>query len=192
MAGDHRNVADLVRVAARTSVDKPALVGSAGAVTWAELDRLVDAVATGLRDRGLEAGARIGILLPNSVEFALTYFAVLRAGLVALPLNTAYTAAELAYQIDDAAASLVVTRAADVDSVQSAPVLVVGSADWDDALAGPAAAGSRGDAEDLAVLLYTSGTSGRPKGAMLSHRALLANLDQLAQIEPAVVAPDDV
>jgi long-chain acyl-CoA synthetase len=49
---------------------------------------------------------------------------------------------------------------------------------------------SRGDA-DLAVLLYTSGTSGRPKGAMLSHRTLLANLDQCARLEPAPVTPDD-
>src|SRR5205823_1298351 len=49
----------------------------------------------------------------------------------------------------------------------------------------------QGGDEDLAVLLYTSGTSGRPKGAMLSHRALLANLEQLARIEPKVIAPDD-
>src|SRR5207237_1938989 len=48
------------------------------------------------------------------------------------------------------------------------------------------------EAEDLAVLLYTSGTSGRPKGAMLSHRALLANLEQLSQIDPPVVRHDDV
>jgi long-chain acyl-CoA synthetase len=49
-----------------------------------------------------------------------------------------------------------------------------------------------GAGEDLAVLLYTSGTSGRPKGAMLPHRALLANLEQTARIEPPVMAPDDV
>ncbi|MBV9099057.1 MAG: AMP-binding protein, partial [Frankiaceae bacterium] len=71
-------------------------------------------------------------------------------------------------------------------------VVAVGTEEWAGLLAsGSGLSGARGGAEDTAVLLYTSGTSGRPKGAMLSHRALLANLAQLAQIEPAVVAPDD-
>src|SRR4051794_11048732 len=196
MAGDVRNLADLVRTAAAASPDKPALVGADRSVSWAELDRDVDALAGslcnhGLGNRGLSQGDRVGILLPNSVEFATTYFAVLRAGLVALPLNTAYTAPELQHQLTDSGAGLVGTHEAHRDPVE-ATTGVVGSDDWGSAGAhepfGDASTGS----EDLAVLLYTSGTTGSPKGAMLSHRALLANLEQLSRIEPRVVAADDV
>src|SRR3954447_4358140 len=101
MAGNTRNVADLVRSAAQASPDKPALLEADRSVTWAELDRDVDALAGSLRSRGLADGDRVGVLLPNSVAFATTYFAVLRAGLVALPLNTAYTDDELAHQLTD-------------------------------------------------------------------------------------------
>jgi long-chain acyl-CoA synthetase len=192
MTGELRNLADVVHRAAGVSPDKPALVSAGGSVSWAELDDRVDRVAAGLLSRGHVAGERIGVLLTNSIEFAVAYFGVLRAGLVALPLNTAYTEAELAYQLADAGASLVVAAPDLVERVDGAPVLVTGSAEWDALLSGPAGPvqPSRGG-EDLAVLLYTAGTTGRPKGAMLSHRALLANLDQLAAIRPAVVAPDD-
>ena len=191
MAGDPLNLADLVRSAAEAASGKPALVGANGSVTWGELDTQVDALAGALRGRGLAAGDRVGILLPNSVEFATTYFAVLRAGLVALPLNTAYTESELEHQLTDSGAVLVVTDDARRGLVEC-PTLVAGSQEWHDALTHEPYDGPLVGAEDLAVLLYTSGTTGRPKGAMLSHRALLANLEQLSRIEPAVVAPDDV
>jgi len=190
-----RNVSELVGRAAALHPDKPALVAGARTVTWAELEGLVAAAAAGLVARGLAAGERVGLLLPNGIEFAVAYFGVLRAGLVALPLNTAYTPTEIGYQLADSGAALVIAAEslAGLAAESSVDVVSLGSDAWT-ALLSPAEgglAGSRGGAEDLAVLLYTSGTSGRPKGAMLSHRALLANLAQLAQIEPAVVAPDD-
>ena len=189
-----RNLSELVSRAAADHPDKPALVAGTRVVTWAELEASVAAVAAGLVGRGLDSGERIGLLLPNSVEFAIAYFGVLRAGLVALPLNTAYTATEIGYQLTDSGASLVLATSslAPLAAESSVEVVAVGSEAWSSLLA--SADGSsepRGGAEDLAVLLYTSGTSGRPKGAMLTHRALLANLAQLSQIEPRVVAPDD-
>ena len=188
---DVRNLADLVRTAAQATPDKAALVGADRSLSWSELDREVDALAGALRSRGLVEGDRVGILLPNGVDFASIYFAVLRAGLVALPLNTAYTEPELRHQLDDSSAALVVTDE-ERSSLVAAPTLVVSSADWAAALTHEPVAASSAGTEDLAVLLYTSGTTGRPKGAMLSHRALLANLEQLSRIEPAVVAGDDV
>src|SRR4051812_22620554 len=139
MAGDVRNLADLVRSAAAASPDKPALVGADRSVSWAELDRDVDALAGslcnhGLGKRGLSQGDRVGILLPNSVEFATTYFAVLRAGLVALPLNTAYTAPELQHQLTDAGASLVVTDEKHRELLVGTTTLVVGGEEWRAAL----------------------------------------------------------
>jgi long-chain acyl-CoA synthetase len=135
----------------------------------------------------------VGLLLPNGLPFAISYFAVLRAGLVALPLNTGFTADELAFQLADAQVQLVVVDEALERGLGEAQRLVVGTDEWHEALTSTATAvelSSGGD--DLAVLLYTSGTSGRPKGAMLSHRALLANLEQLSRIAPPVVATEDV
>jgi long-chain acyl-CoA synthetase len=190
-----RNLSELVTRAAADRPDKPAFVAGSRTVTWGELERAVAAVAGGLQGRGLDAGSRVGILLPNGIEFAIAYFAVLRAGLVALPLNTAYTAAELGYQVTDAAAGLVITSSRHADLITEGAgevdVVSLGTDAWDALTAGDPVTTVTAGAEDLAVLLYTSGTSGRPKGAMLSHRALLANLEQLSQIEPAVVAPDD-
>jgi long-chain acyl-CoA synthetase len=192
-SGEPRNLADLVARAAAAGGDKTALVDGSRAVTWRELEHAVDRFAATAAAGPLAPGDRVGLLLANSIEFAIAYFGVLRAGLVALPLNTAYTADELAYQIGDAGARLVVTDAAHASLAGDIETVVVGSAEWDTMLSGshPSSVVTRG-AEDLAVLLYTSGTSGRPKGAMLTHRALLANLAQLAQITPHVIAPDDV
>jgi long-chain acyl-CoA synthetase len=186
-----RNLSELVSRAAASHPDKPALVAGARTVTWGEFEGLVSALAAGLVARGLSSGDRVGLLLPNSVDFAVAYFGVLRAGLVALPLNTAYTATEIGYQLADSGAALVLASGslAGLAAESAVEVAAVGTDAWpsaDEFLVQP-----RGGAEDTAVLLYTSGTSGRPKGAMLTHRALLANLSQLSAIEPAVVAPDD-
>jgi long-chain acyl-CoA synthetase len=193
MSPDPRNLADLVGRAAAHSGEKTALVDGTRSLTWSELEHAVDRFAAAVSARSLVAGDRVGLLLANSIEFVVAYFGVLRAGLVALPLNTAYTADELGYQLSDAGARLVVSDAAHAALAGEVDTVVAGSDEWYAMLAGeqqlPAV--DRG-AEDLAVLLYTSGTSGRPKGAMLTHRALLANLAQLAQITPRVVAPDDV
>jgi long-chain acyl-CoA synthetase len=191
MSADARNVAELVRRAAARRPDRTALVDADVTLTWQQFDEAVDAAAALLQQRGLARGERVGILLPNGVDFAVAYFAALRADLVALPLNTAYTRDELAYQVADAAASLVITDASLADRVDVAAI-DVGSQEWTRRPAAPGPVRPSGGGEDLAVLLYTSGTTGRPKGAMLSHRALLANLEQLGRIEPTVVAADDV
>ncbi len=191
------NLADLVRSAAESEPDKSALVDGEASITWADLDRQVNALASGLRASGVSKGDRVGILLPNSIEFAVSYFGVLRAGLAAVPLNTAYTATELGYQLNDADVAVVITdgeHAATLRDLDTVRLVVVGADDggWAeliDTAADPVDPGT--DGEDLAVLLYTSGTSGRPRGAMLSHRALLGNLDQLSRIGPPVVATDD-
>ncbi|HWB66680.1 MAG TPA: AMP-binding protein [Mycobacteriales bacterium] len=198
-----RNLADLVRAAADLHPDKRALIDADATLSWRELDEYVDRLALGLLAAGRVAGDRVGILLPNGIPFAATYFGVLRAGLVAVPLNPAYTASELSYQLADAAVSALVVdaeRTGVVDGFDADGLLVVDQPDgaWDRLLAAGAAADAAAlgrvttGAEDLALLLYTSGTTGRPRGAMLSHRALLANLNQISQLDPPVFSPDDV
>jgi long-chain acyl-CoA synthetase len=192
---DVRNVSELVSRAASRHPDKSALVAGSRTVTWGELETAVATLAAGLVARGLQPGDRVGLLQPNGIDFAVAYFGVLRAGFVALPLNTAYTANEIGYQLSDSGAALVIASGshAHLAAPSEVEVVTVGTDAWTalNAAGGESLAKARGGAEDTAVLLYTSGTSGRPKGAMLSHRALLANLSQLAQIEPAVIAPDD-
>ena len=186
------NLADLVRRAAGRDGDKPALVSATGTMTWSELDALVSRVAAGLL--GLTTpGDRVGILLPNGTDFVAAYFGALRAGLVAMPINTSCTASEIAHQLSDSGAAVVVTESALADRTEGVRTVDVAGDEWAELLASDPLSGDVGrGGEDLAVLLYTSGTTGRPKGAMLSHRALLANLEQLSSIDPPVVASDDV
>lgn len=198
------NLADHVRRAAAGNPDRPALLHSDRVVRWRELDVAVDAVAARLRSLRLpaEAGypARVAVALPNVPEFAAVFFGVLRAGLVAVPVNPEYTHRELAHVLDDcAAAALVATPDVVATAGAAAPrsTYPVASAADLDALARPddrparpgGAAPPATGGEDLAVLLYTAGTSGPPKGAMLPHRALIANHVQLAQL--GVAGPDD-
>jgi long-chain acyl-CoA synthetase len=191
------NLADLVRAAAQAHPEKPALVFHGAVTTWAELDGRADAAARGLRALGLAPGDRVAIHLGNTPDFVAAYFGALRGGLVALPVNTGYTAPELAHVLGDSAAAAIVTSPEGVGTVRvveggPAHVVVTGEQSWADLLADGSPYDAVGGGEDLAVLLYTSGTSGRAKGAMLTHRALAANLEQTSSIEPPVVTADDV
>ncbi|GIJ74419.1 AMP-binding protein [Virgisporangium ochraceum] len=189
-----RNVADLVRRAADTRPDHPALHWHDRVITWAELDRQVDGLAAALAGLGLPADgshpARVAVALPNVPEFAVALFAALRANLVAVPVNPAYTHRELAHVLGDSGAAVLIgTRDVLAAAGDDAPphTFALGDLPHGDTPPETTTGG-----EDLALLIYTSGTSGAPKGAMLSHRALLANHEQLAAIDPPPAGPDDV
>jgi long-chain acyl-CoA synthetase len=211
VAHEPPNLADAVRRAAARDPGAPALTSHDTVLTWGDLDRRTDAVAAGLRALDLPDGdgaaARVAIALPNVPEFAVAFFAVLRAGLVAVPMNPGYTARELHGQLADSGAAVMIGTVAVVQTIQGVraqlPALrrayAVGGGDLGDAEpfaalvvdgAPPVESGTGG--EDLAVLLYTSGTAGTPKGAMLPHRALVANHEQLEQISPPIVDRSDV
>jgi long-chain acyl-CoA synthetase len=190
------NLADLVSAAAQSHPRHPAVVTDTRVTTWSEVEWQVRAVAGGLLARGLDAGSRVAILQRNTLEFVTSYFGVLRAGMVAVPLNTGYTDVELQAMLSDVDAQLVLTdpesapalSGLDVDLVQT------GTEHWRRFTVGSAALPTEPtDPESLAVLLFTSGTSGRPKAAMLTHRAMAANLDQLSSLQdPPAITHDDV
>ena len=202
-----RDVAGLLRAAARRDADGAALVEGDRRTTWGELDARVDDVARGLLDLGVARGDRVVLLLPTGTAFVVTWFAVLRAGAVAVPVTPAAPAAELGRHVAAAGARVVVAAEglADVALASSAPRVLLaeptgpGGPDLP-TLDDLAAAGRASDhrlpddlgGEDLAALLFTSGTSGRPRGAMLPHRALLANVRQAGQVDPPAVRGDDV
>lgn len=203
------NLADLVRSAADARPDSTALLFGEQQITWGELNARVDRVARNFLRLGLEPGDRVGLQLSNTPDFVAVYFGTLRAGLVAMPLNTGYTGRELCNLLADSGARALVATEAGAglvmgvrDEVPALEHVLVGDAGNAPAGTAPLAdlLATAGDGsvpaanggEDLAVLIYTSGTSGTPKGAMLSHRALLANLEQLSAIDPAVLTADDV
>ena len=178
--GAHRpvGIAQLVRTGGDGDPSRPAIVDEAARLTWGELDRAVSRAALALRAAGAAEGDRVALELPTGIPFAVLYLGALRAGLIAVPLNPAYTQPEIDYILTDSGAALHVTSAA-------ADELLARTPDGDEPQADRAG-------EAVSVLLYTSGTSGRQKGAMLSARALLANVDQLAAVEPPLLGSADV
>jgi long-chain acyl-CoA synthetase len=192
------NLSGYVRQAAAFDSGRPALIWHDRTLTWGEIDAACDGVARGLRASGLPPvggrPARIAIALPNNPQFAAAFFGALRAGLIAVPVNPGYTTRELRHVLADSGASLLVGSpevCAAVEPLRGELPELLGV--HIDALPQPdgAPVADEGGGADLAVLLYTSGTEGHPKGAMLSHRALIANHAQLGAIEPPVLGPDD-
>lgn len=220
------DLADLVRHASQEAPDRLAVVESGGrGCTWLGLEGEVASFATGLGGLGILAGHRVMLVIGNRLEFVTTYLGVLRAQVVAVPVNPRSTADELARMIADSGTRLVVADPAALDAVRAAcaqvsaaldgtptdleadlvsraqrPRIVVidatplaGELSYADVLATEARdLPLLPDPEKLAALLYTSGTSGRPRAAMLTHRALLANLTQVGEVDPPMIHGDDV
>lgn len=197
-----RDVSELVAAAAAEQPERLAVVESGGrSLTWAGLEDEVARLATGLGAAGVVGGQRVLLVLGNRLEFVTTYLGVLRAQAVAVPVNPGSAVGELARMIDDSGSRVVVAEPATVDAVREAAaslpgpprVAVVGETSYDELRADRARpVPPLQDPDKLAALLYTSGTSGRPRAAMLTHRALLANLDQVAAVEPPLMHGDDV
>jgi long-chain acyl-CoA synthetase len=220
---------DVSSLVADAALDRPemlAVVESGGrSVTWGVLEDEVARIATGLGAAGLVAGQRVLVAMGNRIEFVTAYLGVLRAQVVAVPVNPRATSGELARMIADSGSRLVIADSETIATVRDAVrlvrasragetdeldtdlvershdprVYVVGAEPQDgeqayDALraSAPRPVPPLPDPDKLACLLYTSGTSGRPRAAMLTHRALIANIDQAAEVEPPMIHGDDV
>ena len=171
----------------------PSFVETASGARWsyADLEDETGRIAACLRDLGLARGDRVAVQIEKSPRALFLYLACLRAGLVYLPLNPAYPEAELDYFLGDAEPALLVCRPASQSRLEPlARSHRVGTVldlneDGEGSLAEAADSFSpledtvACDAEDPAALLYTSGTTGRPKGAVLSHRNLASNAEVL-------------
>ncbi|GAA5122855.1 4-coumarate--CoA ligase family protein [Pseudonocardia adelaidensis] len=174
----------------------PALIdGASGAsITFAELEGMVEKIAAGLAERGIGAGDVVALFAPNSPHWVAVFHGVLRANAVVTSVNSLYTPGELAHQLSDSGAKLVFTVSPFLDRATAAAaevglpaeaIVVLDDAEGHpslrDLLAGTAEPPAQTvSGADTAVLPYSSGTTGRAKGVILTHRNLVANLCQIA------------
>lgn len=156
-----------------------ALIDGDRRLIWSALDDEVARVAAGLAQRGVERGERLALLLGNRAEFVIATLAAARLGAIVVPLSIRAQAPELAYMLEHSGARLVVHEAELANRLPAGPTRVaVGNCPGSEpfsSLLGDARteAAADGKEEDTAAILYTSGTTGRPKGALLTHLGIV-------------------
>jgi acyl-CoA synthetase (AMP-forming)/AMP-acid ligase II len=186
---------DHLRTVAGLFPDRVALRVAAGAssfteMTYVEWDGRSDAVARGLHEAGVERGDRVGLFVGNdsAALYQVAYFAVLKAGAVAVPINPRVARRELEHMISDSGASAVVAGPAELERARALPdrdsrLLVIGPGaigsgerDWNGLVDGdPSPFQIEIGPDEIADILYTSGTTGLPKGVAATHRSALVS-----------------
>ena len=201
------NLAVMLQETASAHHDKNVAVFDGGQLSYGELDALSDRFAAGLAQSGVGRGDRVALQLPNIPQFLIAYFGTLKAGGVVVPLNVLYKAREVAFHLRHSAAKMLITwagvlaeAAAGASDAEVKDVYAVGlpagspgaALPFERLLAQPAAtpALASTDMNDTAVIMYTSGTTGQPKGAELTHIQLYMNADIPGRLFD--VQPDDV
>lgn len=194
---------DLLKQSAAKNTGAPAIIHRDRTITYGELQALAERFAGGLVSLGINRHARVAILLPNCPPFAVAYLGAGCAGVSVVPMNVLYRPDEARFILEDSEAEVLVTEEPFRPLVEAVRpqlpnlkhvVMVAedgildGETDFRD-LCASTEKGTPATNDDVAVILYTSGTTGRPKGAMLTHRNLLANAASCAEVLP--VGPDD-
>ena len=181
------HLSDILRFWGKRFADRIALVFPGVEVGWREYDTNVDEIAAGLFHDGVRRGDVVGILMSNRPEFLYTALAVFRVGATLELLNYRFTPYEMLHPISDAGTKYVVTESSYIgildEAAKTFPEMQIVSVDAVDGVRtiedirrpGEAPPARQTDPDEIALLTYTSGTTGVPKGAMLSHRAILAN-----------------
>lgn len=187
------NLAVILSESAQSSPDRPVALFTGGQLTYRQLDKASDRVAATLAAAGIKPGDPVAVQLPNIPQFLISYFGILKAGGIVVPLNVLLTAPEVAFHLGDSGARiLIVWEGALPEAAKGAAavgldqIYVVGQ---------PGASGvgipferlmavevpryemAVREPTDTAVIVYTSGTTGRPKGAELTHLQLYMNAD---------------
>ena len=190
-----RTIPSVLRAAAEAYADRPAYVEADRTVTYRDLLHRVRETASGYRQLGLATGERVVVWAPNSIEWAVAALAVSYAGGVLVPANSRYTGHEVADIVDRTGARLVVaadgflgrTQIDDLRAASDLPSVlrVIDVADLAQVSADPADiddAAGQVSPDDVADILFTSGTTGRPKGAMSAHRQTIGVADAWASL----------
>jgi len=187
------NLATMLRESRIAKPDHPLCHISDLTFSYAQVDEISGRVASALLGSGLRRGDKVAVQLPNLPQFLFTYFAILKAGLVMVPLNPLLKAPEVAYQLQDSESRMLITfegfaaeAVAGARQAGNVPTYVVnlpgndqrpeGTKHYDELyFADDTGEIEPTDADDTAVIIYTSGTTGQPKGAELTHFQLYMN-----------------
>lgn len=182
------NVADLASDAARTWPNSVALIDTASGskFTWTQVNDAVNAEAARLRSVGLAPGDRVAVRLSTSPTLAVAVYGALRAGGIMVPVSPGSPEQELRRLLDHSGTRLLICNGDTVPmegiTILEPPELNIGDVEPFEPV---------GSGEDIAVLAYTTATPSEPRGVMLSHRALLANVRQVGRLSPAPVVHGD-
>src|SRR5215471_20432861 len=192
----HALLHDALRKRAYEEPDRVAIVFENRSLTFADLDAESNRLAHGLRALGLKSGERLGIFMPNCPEVEIAFYAASKLGAVGCPLNSAYREREVTYQLNSAGARTLVTHAKLLPVIEAAlpslaaqlTIILVGEAPdsasniigYGDVVDGQSADPpiTHIDPDQVAALPFSSGTTGMPKGVMLTHRNLAINHEQ--------------
>ena len=194
------NIAALLAKTARSLPERPAVsLGDEVTANYGTLHERAGAIAGALRQvHGLESGERVAIVMANRPDYLEALFGIWYAGLVAVPVNAKLHPREVAYILGNSGTRLCITDEGHAEGIESvrgavpglAAPLVAGSDDWRAMLSHDSASIAAARPDDPAWLFYTSGTTGRPKGATISHRNLMMmTLSYFADLNP--ITPDD-
>jgi long-chain acyl-CoA synthetase len=198
------NLIESLAAGSRHGADRPALIADDGTLTYAQVTAQAGALAAELRRRGVAPGDRVALLVPTLPEYVVAYYGILGVGAVVVPVNPRSRAPEIDYILRDSGARAAIIHGSAADEMGAAvadlpglaPLVAVGTPALPGALPlhdlvreprplDPAVARD----DDLAQLSYTSGTTGKPKGVMLTHRSLALNAEATA--ERLAMGPDD-
>jgi long-chain acyl-CoA synthetase len=209
------NLAILLEASAQDYPDHLAVIFNDRKLTYAQLNAAANMAANGLRKLGVQRGDKVALMMPNLPFFPIAYYGILKAGATVVPFNVLFTAREVAYHLQDSDAVALIGFAnffepayGGFKQVDACRNLIIASADPSQPFAHDDAAiidfnrflGMGGSpvfdtvqtqADDTAVILYTSGTTGNPKGAQLSHSNMVMNADiclDLLEAKPGDVA----
>jgi acyl-CoA synthetase (AMP-forming)/AMP-acid ligase II len=186
-----KSLVEMLSGAVRKYPDREGFIGDDERLTFAQFDRITNGIAAGLRRTGVGPGDRVSLLLGISIDFMLCFFAVMKLGAIAVPLNTRFKGEELAYEINDSGSKLVIVGqeyweqfSPALSRLKTVEKIFFNGADCPPGatlfkeLREHPAEGSIAATQqetDTTAIMYTSGTTGKPKGAILHHRGMIAS-----------------
>ena len=189
-----QNLRELLELRAEKYADKTFLFAAEDGRSWtyAEFDRIVNRTANLLAMRGAKKGAAVSLLLPNSAEYVIAYFACWKIGAIANPVNSLLKADEIAFVVGNCEAKIMLVHSRFLPTIEAIrnelPTLetiiefddVTKAAKDCDVTPADSWRGESIESNDEAIIIYTSGTTGKPKGCLLTHGNLIANARQIA------------
>jgi long-chain acyl-CoA synthetase len=204
----YTTLAELVSDVAQRNGAKPALIFADTSISYADLNTRIKRAANRLAASGVAKGDRVALLVPNIPEFVVAYYAIVRCGAIVVPINVLYKAEEITYVLQDSEAKAFILFAdfapqglAGAEKAPSVSMVIVvgdvapkGTTSWEALMEAstPERLPVKVTLDDIATICYTSGTTGRSKGAMLTHRNFIANCEQLDRMERGYAKESDV